>query len=162
MLITLVLLVSSINLKNMSLFCENIEKVSLKIPGICQCFFMTWSILLFHVPQQNSSNDTMTGSFQISNTVNPLLTPPPPSWILLVSNTFEGSGIYLGGEGAYLIYRTWWYQVSIRIRLQSGKAQVQDVGCHAPGIKNKSELPARELVQMKFYGRDWLLQSIIY
>ena len=80
--------------------------------------------------------------------------PPPPSWILLVSNTFEGSGIYLGGEGAYLIYRTWWYQVSIRIRLQSGKAQVQDVGFHAPGIKNKSELPARELVQMKFYGVD--------
>ena len=146
----------------MSLFCKNIEKVSLIIPEICQCFLMTWSIeeimafpkLLFHVPQQNSSNDTVTGSFQISNTVNPLLTPPPPSWILLVSNTFEGSGIYLGGEGAYLIYRTWWYQVSIRIRLQSGKAQVQDVGFHAPGIKNKSELPARELVQMKFYSVD--------
>ena len=68
----------------MSLFCENIDKVSLIIPGICLCFLISWSIeeimaspkLLFHVPQQNSSNDTMTGSFQISNTVNPLLTPP--------------------------------------------------------------------------------------
>ena len=75
-------------------------------PGICQCFLMTWSIeeimafpkLLFRVPQQHNSNDTMTGSFQISNTVNPLLTPPPGG--LFISNTFEGSGVYLGGGGA--------------------------------------------------------------
>ena len=72
---------------------------------------MAFPKLLFHVPQQNSSNDTMTGSFQISNTVNPLLTPPPGG--LFISITFEGTR-----------------------------------------IKNKSELPTRELVQMKFYGRD--------
>ena len=91
----------------MSLFCENIDKVSLIIPGICLCFLISWSIeeimaspkLLFHVPQQNSSNDTMTGSFQISNTVNPLLTPPPG---LFISNTFEGSGVYLGGGGGLI------------------------------------------------------------
>ena len=125
----------------MSLFCQNIEKVSLIIPGICQCFFMTWSIeeimafpkFLFHAPQQNSSNDTMTGSFQISNTVNRLLTPPPGG--LFISITFEGGGGLFGGGGggAYLIYRTWWYQVSIRTRMQSGKAQVQDVRSHAAG-----------------------------
>ena len=42
---------------------------------------MAFPKLLFHVPQQHNSNDTMTGSFQISNTVNPLLTPPPPDTI---------------------------------------------------------------------------------
>ena len=90
----------------MSLFCENIEKVSLMIPGICQCFLMTWSIeeimafpkLLFHVPQQNSSNDTMTGSFQISNTVNPLLAPPSPGDYLFQTRLRE-VGAYLGGGG---------------------------------------------------------------
>ena len=101
---------------------------------------MTWSIeeimafpkFLFHAPQQNSSNDTMTGSFQISNTVNRLLTPPPGG--LFISITFEGGGgLCGGGGGAYLIYRTWWYQVSIRTRMQSGKAQVQDVRSHAAG-----------------------------
>ena len=101
---------------------------------------MAFPKFLFHAPQQNSSNDTMTGSFQISNTVNRLLTPPPGG--LFISITFEGGGglfggggggLLGGGGGAYLIYRTWWYQVSIRTRMQSGKAQVQDVRSHAAG-----------------------------
>ena len=66
---------------------------------------MTWSIeeimafpkFLFHAPQQNSSNDTMTGSFQISNTVNRLLSPPPGG--LFISITFEGGGGLFGGGG---------------------------------------------------------------
>ena len=79
------------------------------IPGICQCFFMTWSIeeimafpkLLFHVPQQHNSNDTMTGSFQISNTVNPLLTPPPPprGAYLFQTHFREGGFFGVGGGG---------------------------------------------------------------
>ena len=98
MLITLVLLVSTVTLKTCHFFCANVEKVSLIIPGICHCFSMTWSIegmmalpkLLFHVPQQNSSKDTMIESFQIPNTVNPLLTTPQEG--VFISNTFEGGG----------------------------------------------------------------------
>ena len=75
------------------------------IPGICQCFLMTWSIeeimafpkLLFRVPQQHNSNDTMTGSFQISNTVNPLLTPPPPGDYLFQTPLREVGFIWEGG-----------------------------------------------------------------
>ena len=55
--------------------------------------------LLFHVPQQNSSNDTMTGSFQISNTVNPLLTPPRD--YLFQTRLREVGFIWEGGGGLF-------------------------------------------------------------
>ena len=68
------------------------------------------------------------------NTVNPLLSPPGG---LSISSPFERGDLIDTGAysylrwGAYLIQKQIWYQFSIKnYRIQSGKAQVQEVGDH--------------------------------
>ena len=80
------------------------------------------------------------------NTVNPLLSPPRG---LFISNTFQGGGlIETGGliESAALLNlaKTMVSVIHKKTRIQSGKAQVQEVGGPAAEDQKQYELPVGE------------------